>query len=163
VPALLHSSGADTAAKEAPVPLAQPAARQPQQSGEKQPQLQSAVQAEQLPLPPAAQSGSFPGTILDSQAPGSMRGQLAELAAAAPACPQLCLYSETDVLIPPSDIQAFAAAQVGVCVGSLCRSSALCSMHRCGKLLARVHSYTLHILFQLLFSGLHLRHNEETW
>lgn len=46
---------------------------------------------------------------------GSGGSNLAYLAAAAPACPQLCLFSEGDVLIPPAEVRAFAAAQVTIC------------------------------------------------
>ena len=39
---------------------------------------------------------------------------LAWAAAAAPTCPQLALYSQADVLIPPQQVEAFATAQVAV-------------------------------------------------
>lgn len=75
-------------------------------------------------LPPSTaashtQSGSplLPGDSSSGsgqQDGGSYGGsrKLAALAAAAPACPQLCLYSQADVLIPPPDVRRFAAAQV---------------------------------------------------
>lgn len=59
--------------------------------------------------------GTMPAVMTEARDTRDTESQFARLAAAAPLCPQLVLYSTADALIPPASVEAYVRAQVCAC------------------------------------------------